>query len=94
MQEEENVYSDGTDIIEVTDTLVNIIEEYSDDEGWMPASNLANLLSRRLSDFDTRNFGFTKFVPFIESLKIFEKRSIAVSNDPSVRAISFRLIED
>lgn len=91
---EENVYSDGTDIIEVTDTLVNIIEEYSDDEGWMPASNLANLLSRRLSDFDTRNFGFKKFVPFIESLKIFEKRSVAVSNDPSVRAISFRLIED
>ncbi len=94
VREEENVYSDGTDIIEVTDTLVNIIEEYSDDEGWMPASNLANLLSRRLSDFDTRNFGFKKFVPFIESLKIFEKRSVAVSNDPSVRAISFRLIED
>ena len=91
---QDNVYSDGTDIIEVTDTLVNIIEEYSDDEGWMPASNLANLLSRRLSDFDTRNFGFKKFVPFIESLKIFEKRSVPVSNDPSVRAISFRLIED
>lgn len=91
---QENIYSDGTDIIEVTDTLVNIIEEYSDDEGWMPASNLANLLSRRLSDFDTRNFGFKKFVPFIESLKIFEKRSVPVSNDPSVRAISFRLIED
>jgi hypothetical protein len=94
VREEENIYSDGTDIIEVTDTLVNIIEEYSDDEGWIPASNLANLLSRRLSDFDTRNFGFKKFVPFVESLKIFEKRSVAVSNDPSVRAISFRLIED
>lgn len=93
-REEENAYSEGTDIIEVTDTLVNIIEEYSDDEGWMSASNLANLLSRRLSDFDTRNFGFKKFVPFIESLKIFEKRSVAVSDDPSVRAISFRLIED
>lgn len=86
--------SEGTDIIEVTDALVNIIEEYSDDEGWIPASNLANLVSRRLSDFDTRNFGFNKFVPFVESLKIFEKRSVASSDDPNVRAIYFRLIED
>lgn len=92
--ETEAAYSEGTDIIEVTDALVNIIEEYSDDEGWIPASNLANLVSRRLSDFDTRNFGFKKFVPFVESLKIFEKRSVSSSEDPSVRAIYFRLIED
>lgn len=93
-QNETRDQSEGTDIIEVTDALVNIIEEYSDDEGWIPASNLANLVSRRLSDFDTRNFGFKKFVPFVESLKIFEKRSVASSDDPNVRAIYFRLIED
>ena len=33
--EEPAVYSDGTDIIDVTDALINIIEEYSDDEGWI-----------------------------------------------------------
>ena len=93
-RDEETVFSEGTDIIEVTDALVMIAEEYSDDEGWIPASNLANLVSRRLSDFDTRNFGFKKFVPFVESLKIFEKRSVSSSEDPSVRAIYFRLIED
>lgn len=93
-RDEETAFSEGTDIIEVTDALVMIAEEYSDDEGWIPASNLANLVSRRLSDFDTRNFGFKKFVPFVESLKIFEKRSVSVSDDPSVRAIYFRLIED
>lgn len=93
-QRNENAYSEGTDIIEVTDALVNLVEEYSDDEGWISASNLANLVSRRLSDFDTRNFGFKKFVPFVESLKIFEKRSVASSDDPNVRAIYFRLIED
>lgn len=91
---EKIIYSEGTDIIEVTDALVQIIEEYSDDEGWMPASNLANIVSRRLSDFDTRNFGFKKFVPFVESLKIFEKRSVSSSEDPNVRSIYFRLIED
>ena len=31
--EETAVYSDGPDIIDVTDALINIIEEYSDDEG-------------------------------------------------------------
>lgn len=93
-EQDSSIYSDGTNIIEVTDALVNIVEEYSDDEGWISASNLANLLSRRLSDFDTRNFGFKKFVPFIESLKIFEKRGVASSEDSGVRAIYFRLIED
>lgn len=92
--EEKYAYSDGTDIVEVTDALISILEEYSDDEGWMPASNLANLLSRRLNDFDTRNFGFKKFVPFVKSLKIFEDRSVTPSDDPNARAIFFRLIED
>ncbi len=91
---EESIFSEGTDIIEVTDALILLAEEYSDDEGWIPASNLANLVSRRLSDFDTRNFGFKKFVPFVESLKIFEKRGVSSSEDPNVRAIYFRLIED
>lgn len=91
---EETAFSEGTDIIEVTDALILLAEEYSDDEGWIPASNLANLVSRRLSDFDTRNFGFKKFVPFVESLKIFEKRGVSSSEDPNVRAIYFRLIED
>lgn len=92
--DDKHAFSDGTDIVEVTDALINILEEYSDDEGWMPASNLANLLSRRLNDFDTRNFGFKKFVPFVQSLKIFEDRSVAPSDDPNARAIFFRLIED
>ncbi|WP_251198412.1 NYN domain-containing protein [Anaerotardibacter muris] len=92
--DDKHAYSDGTDIVEVTDALINILEEYSDDEGWMAASNLASLLSRRLNDFDTRNFGFKKFVPFVQSLKIFEDRSVAPSDDPNARAIFFRLIED
>ena len=92
--DDKHAYSDGTDIVEVTDALINILEEYSDDEGWMAASNLASLLSRRLNDFDTRNFGFKKFVPFVQSLKIFEDRSVAPSDDPNARSIFFRLIED
>lgn len=92
--EEPAVYSDGTDIIDVTDALINIIEEYSDDEGWIPASYLASLVSRRFNDFDTRNFGFKKFVPFVESLKLFEKRTGNAADGSNVRTIFFRLIED
>ena len=51
-------------------------------------------MSRRFNDFDTRNFGFKKFVPFVESLKLFEKRTGNAADGSNVRTIFFRLIED
>ena len=50
----------------------SIAMECSDDEGWIFSSELRNQLDKRFPDFDVRNFGYTKFTPFIESLDIFE----------------------
>jgi hypothetical protein len=83
----------GSDIEQVKDTLRAICEDASDDDGWIPAANLAELLSRRLTDFDMRNFGFRKFVPFVESLKMFESRSVSPESAPG-RTVYFRLLED
>lgn len=88
------VYGEGSDIKVVTEALVEITEEFSADDGWIISSRLGARLSKRLPDFDTRNFGFRKFVPFVESLKIFESKSIVTSEDTGVRVVYFRLIEE
>lgn len=86
-------YESGSDIDVVRDTLRSICEDKSDDDGWIHAANLAEILSQRLTDFDYRTFGFKKFVPFVESLKMFENRSIKCDNGPG-RVVYFRLLED
>lgn len=88
------VYGEGSDIKAVTEALLEITEEFSADDGWIISSRLGARLSKRLPDFDTRNFGFRKFVPFVESLKIFESKSIVTSEDTGVRVVYFRLIEE
>lgn len=66
---------------ELAETIRNIINEVSDDDGWAFLSDVGNRLSRRYPDFDTRNYGFTKLMPFIVSLKKFgvEKRKSGTS---------------
>lgn len=86
-------YASGSDIDVVRDTLRSICEDKSDDDGWIHAANLAEILSQRLTDFDCRTFGFKKFVPFVESLKMFKSRSITSKNGPS-RVVYFKLLED
>ena len=74
--------------------LREIAEEFSGDDGWILSSSLGARLARRLPDFDTRNFGFKKFVPFIESLSFFESKSERESENSGVKTIYFRLIEE
>ena len=52
--------------------LVTIAEENSDDDGRIASSQLGNLLGKQFPDFDVRNYKYKKFVPFIESLDLFE----------------------
>ena len=52
--------------------LVTIAEENSDDDGRISSSQLGNLLGKQFPDFDVRNYKYRKFVPFIESLDLFE----------------------
>ncbi len=84
----------GSDIIAVENALREIAEEFSGDDGWIHSSSLGARLARRLPDFDTRNFGFKKFVPFIESLGYFESKSVKENESSGVKTIYFRLIEE
>ncbi len=46
----------------------DMIEENSNDDGWILASTVGDLLQRQFPDFDSRIFGYKKTINFIKSL--------------------------
>lgn len=58
-----------------------IIEKFSDEDGWLFSGKLGDQLSKRLPDFDVRNFGFSKLTPFINSLGEYELDKVLDGNN-------------
>ncbi|MBR7159681.1 MAG: NYN domain-containing protein [Clostridia bacterium] len=57
----------------VTSTLLNIIPELDEDkDGWVSLSDVFNILSKRLPDYDSRVFGHSKTSNFVKTLDGFE----------------------
>lgn len=52
--------------------ITNSISDLGDDNGWAFLGDLGNLLLKKKPDFDPRNYGFTKLLPFIKSMNKFE----------------------
>lgn len=67
---------------ELIDAIRTIVTETSDEDGWAYLANVGTLLSRRQPDFDSRNYGFTKLTPLVQSLGAFEfeSRDTGISN--------------
>ena len=72
-------------------TINTIIEKFSDDDGWIFSGKLGDQLSKRLPDFDVRNFGFSKLTPFMKSLGCYEINKVSDGN--SQKQIYFRVKE-
>lgn len=68
----------------------SIAESCSDDDGWIFSGELRNQLAKRFPDFDVRNFGHSKFTPFMESLGIFDVRREATTAGNRVKLVYFR----
>lgn len=68
---------DYTSIGAVKNTLLTIVQETSDDDGWASLGDVGNILTKRYPDFDVRNYGFKKLTPFVNSLNIFEIKSVS-----------------
>lgn len=71
-EENREVNQPSTSLKTVRRAIRKISLECSDDEGWIFSAELRNQLGKRFPDFDERNYGFSKFTPFIESLELFE----------------------
>lgn len=69
-----------TPLSSIMASLVSILREDSDEDGWVSTSDLGNKLLKRYSDFDVRNYGFTRLTPFLKSLKGFEMKSVRNEN--------------
>ncbi len=69
------------DLNRVRDTLDQITEKFSDEDGWIFSGKLGDQLSKRMPDFDVRNFGFSKFTAFIKSLGTYEYNEIKDGNN-------------
>lgn len=60
------------DLKKVRNTLNTIFDKYSDDDNWLSSGRLGDQLSKRMPEFDVRNFGFNKFTSFIKSMGTYE----------------------
>lgn len=75
-----------TSLKTIKHAIMTIATENSDEDGWMFIGTIGNLLVKRYPDFDVRNFGFNKLTPFIESLDLFDIKSVR-TRDSSVKLI-------
>lgn len=68
-----------------------IIDQFSDEEGWVFLGTVGSELPKRLSDFDVRNYGYRKLSPFLKSMGVYEFDERA--NTAGARAIYLRIKE-
>lgn len=62
-----------TDISTIKNEIEKIVQESSDEDGYMLASELGNRLGKRFPDFDVRNYGkYKKLTDFLKSLDSLE----------------------
>ena len=69
------------DLNRVRNTIDVIAEKFSDEDGWIFSGKMGDQLSKRMPDFDVRNFGFSKFTAFIKSLGTYEYNEIKDGNN-------------
>jgi uncharacterized LabA/DUF88 family protein len=69
--------------------IANSIDELSDDDGWAFLGALGNYLIKKKTDFDPRNYGFSKLYPLIKKINKFEIDE-RVSGERNIRHIYLR----
>jgi uncharacterized LabA/DUF88 family protein len=65
---------------QVKAAMKSIIDEISEDDGWAFMGTVGAILTKRFPDFDTRNYGYKKLSPFVQSMKEFEVMSRKSAN--------------
>ena len=69
-----------TNLKEIKATVISLLDENSDEDGWMYLSELGNMIQKLYSDFDCRNYGYHKFGKLIESFPELQMRKDDSSN--------------
>jgi uncharacterized LabA/DUF88 family protein len=57
---------------QVIKLIASTISDLADDDGWAFLGDVGNLIQKKQPNFDSRNYGFPKLTPLINSIKDFE----------------------
>lgn len=71
----------STELQPIIKAIKTIVNETSDESGWLNAGTLGSILVKRFPEFDVRNFGFSKMTPFLESINTVETRRENLGNN-------------
>lgn len=74
---QKNANMKDKDLKRIRHTINAIIDKFSDEDGWLSTGKLGDQLSKRLPDFDVRNYGFSKLTPFVKSLGDYDIEKIS-----------------
>ena len=69
-----------TDLSAIRGTILQQLANFSDEDGWMMASRIGDVLTQRYPDFDVRNYGHKKLTSFLKSFDEFELRTANENN--------------
>ncbi len=72
----ETTENSQTDLETIREMIIDFVDKNSDDEGWLMASEVGDVLAKRYPDFDVRNYGCKKLIQFLRMLDMFEIRMI------------------
>ena len=72
--EETEDISPITDIREIKSTIIVLLDEHSDEDGWMFLGDIGNMLTKLYPDFDCRNYGYNKLSLLMSSFPELELR--------------------
>jgi len=74
---------------EIIELIADSVADLADDDGYIDLSNLGNLILKKQTDFDPRNYGFGKLSTMLKNLSRFEVE-VRPTADPHVRPIYIR----
>lgn len=80
--ETEDASADVWDVTPVRSTVNAILNQFSDEDGWVSTGKLGDQLSKRMPEFDVRNYGFSKLTSFIRSLGDYEVKRLSIDGGP------------
>ena len=68
-----------------------IVDSIGNDEGWAYLADVGNNLSKRMPDFDSRNYGYRKLIDLISTFTGFEISRIPVGEGGRVNKIMIKI---
>lgn len=78
-------------LAKVRNIIKDIVNNVSNDDGWAHLSEVGNNLSKRMPDFDTRNYGVQKLVDLVSQIGGFEISRTPTSADGKVNLIQIKV---